>query len=149
MHRMASASRLSACPSQVALSFQGATKAGDAAVTAAGSRIILPSTHTGSPRAMKEVYNDAMAIITALGQPSLYITLTCYPKWPEVTAELLLGQGAKDRPNLMARVFNLKLKQLLYLSNKQIFNACCPSSHHRVPSFISQTLSHGCALQAN
>ncbi|PKY61229.1 hypothetical protein RhiirA4_298857, partial [Rhizophagus irregularis] len=38
---------------------------------------------------------------------------TCNPKWQEVTRELLPHQSAVDRPDLTARVFHMKLRELL------------------------------------
>ncbi|PKY39565.1 hypothetical protein RhiirA4_308615, partial [Rhizophagus irregularis] len=38
---------------------------------------------------------------------------TCNPKWPEITRELLPQQNAADRPDLTARVFHIKLRELL------------------------------------
>ena len=61
---------------------------------------------------MHELYQDAMSIIRSYGKPDLFITFTCNPKWPEITAELLNNQSASDRPDLCARVFNCKLKAL-------------------------------------
>lgn len=78
-----------------------------------GYRIILPTSHTGGPRNMVQNYQDAMAIVRKHGKPDLFITVTCNPNWPEIKAELLPGQQANDRPDLIARVFNLKLKALL------------------------------------
>ena len=54
-----------------------------------------------------------MAIVRALGKPSLFITMTCNPAWEEVTRALLPGQRPEDRPDVVARVFNLKLQRLL------------------------------------
>lgn len=56
---------------------------------------------------------DAIAIVRAYGKPDLFITFTCNPNWPEITAELLPGQGPNDRPDIVARVFRLKLKALM------------------------------------
>ena len=53
-----------------------------------------------------------MAIVTALGKPSLFITFTANPKWPEITQELLPGQDASDQPELVVRVFHKKAKEL-------------------------------------
>ena len=39
--------------------------------------------------------------------------MTCNPAWPEVTRALLPGQRPEDRPDLLARVFQMKLKSLL------------------------------------
>lgn len=75
--------------------------------------IILPSTFQGSPRNMRERYHDAMAMVTKFGKPDLFITMTCNPNWPEIKNNLFEGQTASDRPDLVARVFNLKLKAML------------------------------------
>ena len=56
---------------------------------------------------------DAMAIVRSFGKPTLFITVTCNPKWPEIVAALLPGQKAEDRPDLVARVFHQKLQRLL------------------------------------
>ena len=42
-----------------------------------------------------------------------FITFTANPKCDEITRELLPGQQATDRPELVARVFRLKVKELL------------------------------------
>jgi hypothetical protein len=62
---------------------------------------------------MGQLYQDAMAMVRKFGKPNLFVTLTCNPKWKEITNALLLGQTAKDRPELVTRVFNLKLDALL------------------------------------
>ncbi len=47
--------------------------------------------------------------------------MTCNPFWPEITAELLLGQTAQDRPDFVSRVFRLKLNALLHdLTKKNV-----------------------------
>lgn len=75
--------------------------------------IILPSTFQGSPRNMRERYHDAMAMVTKYGKPDLFITMTCNPYWPEIKNNLFEGQTTADRPDLVARVFNLKFKALI------------------------------------
>ncbi|XP_065682370.1 uncharacterized protein LOC100211009 [Hydra vulgaris] len=52
----------------------------------------------GSPRALKENFEDAMAIIKK-GKPDLFITFTC--------------ESATDRPDLVCRVFEMELKCFL------------------------------------
>jgi len=87
-----------------------------------GRRIILPATHQGSPRNLSAHYQDAMAIARKHGGPSLFITFTCNPTWIEVTRELYPGQAAVDRPDLIARVFNMKLSELMKeITKKHIF----------------------------
>lgn len=63
-----------------------------------------------------------MAIVCQYGRPSLFITFTANPEWDEITRELLPGQQPTDRPDLVARVFHMKLKHLLHdLKKKHIF----------------------------
>ena len=62
--------------------------------------IILPSSFTGSPRQMFELYQDSMSILRKYGKPDLFITFTCNPKWEEISFALLLNQKATDRPDL-------------------------------------------------
>jgi hypothetical protein len=58
---------------------------------------------------------DAMAIVRVLGTPDLFITVTCNPLWPEITSCLYHGQQASDRPELITRVFKMRLDFLLHL----------------------------------
>ncbi|XP_061515602.1 uncharacterized protein LOC133393679 [Anopheles gambiae] len=78
-----------------------------------GTRVILGPSFVGSNRYMRAQYQDAMAIVRALGKPDLFITVTCNPKWPEITQCLLPRQQAPDRPDVIVRVFRLKLKAIL------------------------------------
>nr|CDJ88114.1 Protein F59H6.5 [Haemonchus contortus] len=77
-----------------------------------GSRVILSSSHQGSPRAMQQSYQDAMAIVARYGKPTYFLTMTCNPQWKELRENLFQGQSASDRPDLVARVFNAKLQEL-------------------------------------
>nr|CDJ90351.1 Protein Y46B2A.2 [Haemonchus contortus] len=75
-------------------------------------RVILPSSFPGSPRAMVQNYQDAMAIVSKYGKPDLFITFTCNPTWREIVEQLSRGQSASDRPDIVARVFHVKLQEL-------------------------------------
>jgi len=85
----------------------------DQAAGRTGQYTVLPSSFTGGPRYMSSLYQDAMAMVRDHGKPDLFITFTCNPKWPEISAELMPGQDASDRPDLIVRVFNIKMKALL------------------------------------
>ena len=61
---------------------------------------------------MQQRYQDAMAIVSAKGKPDYFLTMTCNPKWKEISSNLLNGQKASDRPDLVGRVFHQKLKEL-------------------------------------
>ncbi|XP_065642205.1 uncharacterized protein LOC124814644 [Hydra vulgaris] len=78
-----------------------------------GRVVILPSPYVGSPRALKENFEDAMAIIKKYCKPDLFITFTCYSKWREITENLNPGESATDRADLVCRVFKTKLKCFL------------------------------------
>ncbi|CAN6826533.1 unnamed protein product, partial [Brassica oleracea] len=58
---------------------------GNTCMNEQGQQFVLPATFTGSPRYMKNMYLDAMAICRHFGFPDLFITFTCNPKWPEIT----------------------------------------------------------------
>ena len=83
---------------------------------------ILPDSFIGGPRHMHRLCQDGVAIIRHCGKPDLFITMTCNPKWPEITENLLPGQQAQDRPDLVSRVFKLKFDKLRHeLESKQLF----------------------------
>ena len=71
-----------------------AVHSGDTNAKEVGRNIILPSSYTGSPRQMFELYQDAMSIVRKFGKPDLFITSTCNPQWEEITSALLLDQKA-------------------------------------------------------
>ena len=62
---------------------------------------------------MKQCLQDALALAHFHKKIDLFITMTCNPSWPEITQELLPGQTAADRPDLCARVFNMKKQALI------------------------------------
>ena len=88
---------------------------GDTDATKIGKRIVLPSSFTGSPRYMQQNYQDCMAICRTYGSPDLFITFTCNPKWPEIKeyCDKIPHTSAEDRPDVLARVFKIKLDLLL------------------------------------
>ena len=106
-----------------------------------GTRTILPSSFTGGPRQMRGLYQDSMAIVRYFTKPDLFITVTCNPKWPEIVDNLLPGQRAQDRPDIVSRVFNLKLKDILKdLTQNGIFGRVI--SHMYVIEFQKRGLPH-------
>ncbi|GMF50480.1 unnamed protein product [Phytophthora fragariaefolia] len=78
-----------------------------------GKRIVLPDSHSGSPRNMYKHYQEFMAIVWEYGKPDAFITMTCNPKWVEIIVLLPDEQTAQDRPDIVARVWQLKLKAKL------------------------------------
>jgi hypothetical protein len=86
----------------------------DGPQTKSGKRVVLPSSFVGSKRYMDQLYFDGIAISANVGFPDLFIIFTCNPNWPEIQ-RLLAKQNLKahDRPDIIARVFKIKLNELL------------------------------------
>ena len=63
---------------------------------------------------MQQNYQDAMAIIAKFGKPDLFLTFTCNPKSQSIAENLPTGVNAENRPDLVTRVFNRQLHELLY-----------------------------------
>lgn len=55
-----------------------------------------------------------MAITRLLGKPSLFITFTANPKWPDITRNLKPGQTAESRPDIVAIVFKQKFDAMMH-----------------------------------
>lgn len=99
--------------------------AAEAAGVRAGVPVILPSSFEGSPRNMHEKCQDAMAIFSRFGAPDLFITFTANPNWKEIQQNIGAGNKVGDRSDIVVRVFNLKLKELLNdLTRVGIFGKC-------------------------
>ena len=59
---------------------------------------------------MQQNYLDAMALVRKYGKPDFFVTMTANPNWSEMEDLLRPGEMAADRPDLMARVFKLKMQ---------------------------------------
>ncbi|XP_057433001.1 uncharacterized protein LOC130725830 [Lotus japonicus] len=66
---------------------------------------------------MRYMFNncqDAMAICKRFGYPDLFITMTCNANWKEIQDFVTpRGLRADDRPDIVARVFKMKLNDLM------------------------------------
>jgi hypothetical protein len=85
----------------------------EADLNALGQKVILPSSFTGSPRYMQQLFQDSLAIGRYCHSIDLFITVTANPKWPEIMRELKEGERPEDRPDITTRVFQLKKKAIL------------------------------------
>ncbi|KAH9072617.1 hypothetical protein Ae201684P_015692 [Aphanomyces euteiches] len=119
----------------------------DVDVNSIGKRIVLPSSYTGGPRYMRQRNLDAMAIVRKYGRPDLFITVTCNPKWVEIDRELELAKedyGFKrppsDRPDLLTRMFRLKLLAIEAMLTKGILGR--QGAHVRSVEFQKRGLPH-------
>ncbi|XP_066340366.1 uncharacterized protein [Miscanthus floridulus] len=80
-----------------------------------GKMTVLPASHMGGRRYMIQNYHDGIAICREYGPPDFFVTFTCNPKWPEITEAIFdPGQKPVDRNDLIVRVFNMKLEELLH-----------------------------------
>ena len=106
-----------------------------------GKRVVLASSFAGGPRDMNRRYQDAMAVVRDRGKPSFFITFTCNPSWAEIQDSLPDGLNTTDRPDIVARVFNQKLQELLAdLNGKMVFGAAV--AHLSVIEFQKRGLPH-------
>jgi len=70
---------------------------------------------------MQKHFQDSIAIVQFFSKPTFFITFTANPKWREITENLFPGQTAADRPDLVARVFQLKVRELIKVLKSGIF----------------------------
>ncbi|XP_012847965.1 PREDICTED: uncharacterized protein LOC105967922 [Erythranthe guttata] len=79
-----------------------------------GQRIIIPGSFTTGPRYMFNNFVDALQIYNWIGFPTLFITITCNPQWPEIQRVLKdTNLRAEDRPDILCRVFKMKLDSMM------------------------------------
>ncbi|XP_018443555.1 uncharacterized protein LOC108815454 [Raphanus sativus] len=94
--------------------FLAAANGGNSTMPIEGNPVIIPSSFTGGPRYMHQMYLDAMTISKYYGFPDLFITFTCNPKWPELTRYFQKHNlRSEDRPDLSCRLFKVKLDSLM------------------------------------
>ncbi|KAL6497618.1 hypothetical protein OROHE_027247 [Orobanche hederae] len=87
---------------------------GNAPTISIGKRFVIPTSFTGGPKYMIQNHQDAIAICKWYGFPDLFITITCNPKWPEISRYLAsVNSNPEDRPDIVCRVFKMKLDVLI------------------------------------
>lgn len=98
----------------------------------AGQKTVLPSSHVGGPRYLYQNYLDSVALCRTYGCPDLFITFTSNPLWSEVTDALasIPGQHSSDRPDIVNRVFHIKLQHLIDDIIKNDWPCHCRYSMH-------------------
>lgn len=91
-----------------------AIESGDVDASLIGKSVILPDSFTGGPRYMFNKCQDAMGICKRFGYPDLFITVTCNSNWPEIR-DFVTSKGlqASDRPDIVCRVFKMKLDEIM------------------------------------
>jgi hypothetical protein len=110
-------------------------------ITKIGKMVILPSTFIGSPRSLHQNFIDAMVLVQTYGKPDLFITMTCNPKWREISENIGKNEEVINRPDIVARVFHQKLKELKEeILKKRIFGKCLAYTY--VIEFQKRGLPH-------
>lgn len=79
---------------------------------------------------MHQKHQDAMRIICKFGKPDFFVTVTCNPKWRETRENLKSYQRAENCSDLVARIFDLKLKELFhYICKEHILGKVLANIH--------------------
>ena len=76
-------------------------------------QIFLPASLHGSPRHRKKLALNALSIVTERGKPTLFLTGTVNTNWPEIQSQLLKGQTAFDRSDVVNQVFRCRLTKFI------------------------------------
>lgn len=86
-------------------------------------KMFLPASFVGGRPYIHQKYLDAIALMVKYGRPSLFITMTANPQWPELLA-VLDGVPATERKMDVVRVFWLKMNALIdELKTSKVFGA--------------------------
>uniref|UniRef100_A0A0K0FRB3 ATP-dependent DNA helicase n=1 Tax=Strongyloides venezuelensis TaxID=75913 RepID=A0A0K0FRB3_STRVS len=76
---------------------------------------------TGSPKWYKFKEQNALSVQRYFGKPHLFITFTCNPKWFEILESISKNEKVYNRPDIVCRVFVLKLAEMIVLLKLGIF----------------------------
>ncbi|XP_028106546.1 uncharacterized protein LOC114305630 [Camellia sinensis] len=92
---------------------------------------------------MVQHYQDAIAICRKMRFPDLFVTFTCNPNWSKIQQEVarIPNRRTEDILDILARVFRIKLKQLMaYFKNRKFFGKIIADIH--VIEFQKRGLPH-------
>ncbi|XP_074359741.1 uncharacterized protein LOC141699820 [Apium graveolens] len=100
---------------------------GDVDSSNTGKGIVLPAGYVGSKRYLQQNFQDALAVCRYIGHPDIFLTMTCNSLWDEIQKmmEYVPGCIAPNCPDIVSRVFRLKLDQLMVdIKDKKHFGVC-------------------------
>ncbi|XP_074336994.1 uncharacterized protein LOC141674172 [Apium graveolens] len=92
-----------------------------------GKGFVLPANFLGSQRYMQQNFQDALSVCRVVGHPDIFLTMTCTPLWDEISQmmKVLPGCYPHNSPDVISRVFHLKLQQLIDdIQKKTVFGTC-------------------------
>jgi len=99
-------------------------------------KTFLSQSFHGSRRHLLSLAQNAICLVTEYGRPTLFITFTCNPNWPEIKEMLFEGETAFDRADVTDMVFHAKLERFLHnLRNGKYFG-----QRHMCRSYSSNTV---------
>ena len=75
-------------------------------------RIVLSFSYYKGSRFIKQLYQNAITLSTKFDRSDFFITFTCNLNWKKIKKNLLPDERLTNRSNLIARVFNQKLRAL-------------------------------------
>jgi hypothetical protein len=80
-----------------------------------GEESFLSQSFHGSRRHLRKFSTKLsyLTIVSEYNEPTLFVTLTCNPLWPEIQEMLLPGQSAFNRPDIVCQVFHERLRAFL------------------------------------
>ncbi|GBL64932.1 hypothetical protein AVEN_160280-1 [Araneus ventricosus] len=82
-----------------------------------------------------------MAMVRKFGRPDLFVTFTCNPSWPEILNAMQGRERPENRPDIVVRVFKMKLSELLDdLIKRKVFG--CVTSYIYFIEFQKRGLPH-------
>ena len=110
----------------------------------------MPATFSGGSGYIFERQQDAMAYVRKFDRPYLLITGTKNPRWPEILERLTPGQQPHDRPDLLVRVFRLKIQNLLKILKHGCFGCLeAPVLNFKSVVYRMHTFFFGCHMMPN
>lgn len=81
----------------------------------------LSSSHHGSRRHLRQLAINALVLVSEMGPPTNFNTLTCNTAWSEIKDKLFPGQTAYDRPDVVCMVFKQRLMALFKFETRLVY----------------------------
>jgi len=111
---------------------------GETDVSNIGRKIVLPPSFTGGRRYMFNNCQDAMTVCMKYGYPDLFVTITCNSNLREIQDFLKERKlKASDRPDIVCRVFKMKLDKLMDdFKKEELFGKVDAGIHCNIGSIL-------------
>lgn len=99
---------------------------GDANSSNVDKGVIFPAIYVGSKHYMQQNFQDALAACCHVGHPDIFLTMTCNSMWDEIQMMMVFVPGCipANCPDIISRLFRLKLEQFDDIKKKAYFGRC-------------------------